>query len=472
MLFSSVTFLYWFLPITLILYFLSRGLKLPLKVGNWVLLAASIVFYAWGEPKFLLLIFLQSLSGWVCGLFIEKWRGTGKSKAALAVSLIIGFGGLLFFKYANFIAANLNYLPGVAIPPLRIALPLGISFYTFQILSYDIDLYRQETGVQRNYFTFAAYVMFFPQLIAGPIVRYADVERELISRSHSIEDFANGVRRFVIGLGKKVLLANTFGELVEAYKSSGENSLLFVWLYMIAYSLHVYFDFSGYSDMAIGMGRMFGFKFLENFDYPYISKSVTEFWRRWHMSLGTWFKDYIYIPLGGSRVSRGRFIFNTMVVWAFTGLWHGAGWNFPLWGLFFGVVMLIEKFWLGKFLERLPSIVQRLYLFLLVFVSWAIFDGLSLAESFGRIGALFGVGVESLAGAESLYYLGSYALVLCVGILGATPLVRSLALRWEQSGKAEKLLTALQPLYLAVLLCITTAYLIDGSFNPFIYFRF
>jgi alginate O-acetyltransferase complex protein AlgI len=473
LLFSSVEFLYYFFPAVLLLYFAAgyaerrRGIALR----NYVLLIASVIFYAWGEPMYLLLMLFQAISGWAFGLLIERFRGAKSSKISLIVCLVIGLGGLMFFKYADFFIQNINLLPRVSIPALRLALPIGISFYTFQILSYDIDLYRGNCGVQRNFFTFSTYVALFPQLIAGPIVRYVDVERELASRAHTLENFALGARRFVAGLAKKVLIANVLGELVATYKESGSASVLFTWLYIVAYALHIYFDFSGYSDMAIGMGRIFGFKFLENFNFPYISKSITDFWRRWHISLSSWFRDYVYIPLGGNRVSKSRHILNILIVWFLTGFWHGAGWNFIAWGMFFGVLLLVEKFFLGKILERLPRAVSHIYVLVIVCVSWALFDAPTMADALRHIGLMFGSGATELAGAEALYYLRSYLVPLILAVIGATPLPRLLLERLETK-RANRVFDILEPVAVALLLIAVTAYLVDGSFNPFIYFRF
>jgi alginate O-acetyltransferase complex protein AlgI len=351
-------------------------------------------------------------------------------------------------------------------------LPIGISFYTFQILSYDIDLYRGNTAVQRNPATFAAYVTFFPQLIAGPIVRYVDIARALEKRTHTVQDVAAGARRFVLGLGKKVMIANVLGELVELCKTGGEKSVLAAWLYIAAYALHIYFDFSGYSDMAIGMGRMFGFHFLENFNYPYIAQSVTDFWRRWHISLSSWFRDYVYIPLGGNRVAAPRHVFNILVVWFLTGFWHGAGWNFIVWGLYFAALLLLEKFFLGKVLERLPRFLPHCYLALCVLVGWIFFDAHTLGDAVTRLGLMFGAGAKSLYGADSIYYLRSYLVPLVIAAVGCTPLPKRLLARVTARRAGVRALTVLEPLTVAALLFAVTAYLVDGSFNPFIYFRF
>jgi alginate O-acetyltransferase complex protein AlgI len=443
-----------------------------LWLRNLWLLLSSVVFYAWGEPLYVLLMLAQVFSGWFFGLLIHRFRANRRlARLALIGSLVVGFSSLIFFKYSDFLISNLN-AAGLDIALLKLALPLGISFYTFQTLSYTMDLYMGNTKVQYNPLTFATYVMLFPQLIAGPIVRYVDVENELKHREHSINLFGAGVRRFIIGLGKKVLLANVLGELVKIYKDSGEKTLLFTWLYLIAYSLHIYFDFSGYSDMAIGMGKMFGFKFLENFNYPYISRSITEFWRRWHISLSTWFRDYVYIPLGGNRVKLWRHIFNIFIVWLLTGFWHGAGWNFILWGVYFAVLLLLEKFVLAKLLKRIPKVFGHAYTLLFLLISWTLFDSESLRETGAALLRMFDFSSAENLGIEGLYYLKSYAVIIIIGIIGATPLPKKITAKLEASQGGEKALLAGEVLFLSGILLMVTANLVDGSFNPFIYFRF
>lgn len=465
MLFSSVTFLYYFLPAFLILYFAVPG-----KLKNTVILLGSLFFYAWGEPVYVLLMLGSTLAAYLLGLVIEKFRGKPLSRAAMIASVVIGIGLLGVFKYADFFISSFNAATGLSLSLLRIALPIGISFYTFQILSYTIDLYRGRAEVQKNPINFAAYVTLFPQLIAGPIVRYTDVAAELDSRKHTAAGFTSGCVRFIIGLGKKVLLANTLGELCSIYKSSDEKSVLFAWLYIIAYALHIYFDFSGYSDMAIGLGRILGFNFPENFNYPYISASITEFWRRWHISLGSWFRDYVYIPLGGNRCGTARHIFNILVVWLLTGLWHGAGWTFVAWGLYFALFLLLEKFVIFRYFKNIPKAVMHLYTVVVLLLGWVLFDASSLAAALSTVGLLFGIG-GSFAGGDVLYYLRSYGLLLIVGIIGATPLPKLLADRLSAS-RARGAMTVLEPIAVAAVLLVCTAYLVDGSYNPFIYFRF
>ena len=392
---------------------------------------------------------------------------------------MFGFAGLAVFKYADFLLTNVNGIFGTEIPLLKLALPIGISFYTFQILSYNIDLYRGDAKLQKNPFTFMTYVTLFPQLIAGPIVRYVDVEKELEDRTHSLDMTSQGIGRFIVGLSKKVLLADTLAAFCNIVKASENMSVVFMWSYAIAYALHIYFDFSGYSDMAIGLGKMFGFKFLENFDYPYISKSITEFWRRWHMSLGSWFRDYIYIPLGGNRVSKIKWLRNILVVWAFTGLWHGAKWAFVVWGLMFAVLLLIEKLFLKAWLEKLPSIFSRIYTLVFILISWVIFDagmegGITgnLAVAMERLKVMFGFGDKPFITAETLYYLRSYAVTFLIGFIGATPLIKNVILKLKERQTAKKIINLLTPVTYVALLIVVTAFLIDGSFSPFIYFSF
>ena len=460
MLFSSIPFLYYFLPAVLIVYFLVPG-----KAKNAVLLLSSLFFYGWGEPKYLALMVFTIASFYGCGLAIETAEKPAMKKFWLTVSVVIGIVLLTVFKYADFFLQSFAAVTGLSIPLLRLALPIGISFYTFQCMSYAVDVYRGNVPVQKNPISFGAYVALFPQLIAGPIVRYVDVARELESRKTTFEDVAYGARRFLIGLSKKILIANQLGQLTEIFRTSGEKSILFYWMYAVAFMLHIYFDFSGYSDMAIGLGRLFGFHFIENFNYPYLSRSVTEFWRRWHMSLGSWFRDYVYIPMGGNRVSKMRWVFNILTVWMLTGLWHGASWNFVLWGLLFAVLLLLEKlvFPVGK----MPAFLQHLYVLFVVMVSFVLFNASDLAQAGADIAGLFGIGGIPAVTAESIYYLRSYAGIFALSIVGATPTVKNLAGRIP-----EKFAAVLEPLMLIALLLLCTGYLVDGSFNPFLYFRF
>ena len=466
MLFSSIPFLYYFLPCVLLLYLVA-----PRKLKNSVLLLSSLFFYGWGEPKYLILMLLSITQGYIFGRLVEKYRGQKRAKLFLTLSVVFSFLMLGYCKYADFFISSFNAVTGLSIPLLKIALPIGISFYTFQIVSYVIDVYRGDVSAQRNYVNLAAYISMFPQLIAGPIVRYADIAGQLENRTHSTAKTSLGVRRFIIGLSKKILLANVLGELVDVFKNTDERSVLFYWLYAVAYTLHIYFDFSGYSDMAIGLGHVFGFDFLENFNYPFISRSITEFWRRWHMSLGSWFRDYLYIPLGGNRVPRGRWIFNIAVVWAATGLWHGAAWNFVAWGIFFAVLLVLEKLFLKKWLEHAPAR-GHVYVMLLVIISFVLFDATSLRGAGETIGAMFGAGGLPAVSFEALYNLRSYAVVLILGIIGSTPLPKLAVERIRKTSGGAVLINAAEPVVLIALLAVSTAFLIDGSFNPFLYFRF
>lgn len=467
MLFSSIPFLYYFLPLVFAIYFLA-----PKNLRNGVLLLSSLFFYAWGEPKYIILMALSILLGYILGILIEKHRETHWSKIYLTLSLVTSLGLLGYFKYADFFIENFNAITGLKVPLLRIALPIGISFYTFQILSYTIDVYRGEAKAQKNLIKLATYVALFPQLIAGPIVRYVDVAKELDSRETKWDMVYEGLRRFIIGLSKKVLIANTLGELTAFFMDSKGKSILFYWVYGIAFSLQIYFDFSGYSDMAIGLGKVFGFNFLENFNYPFISKSITEFWRRWHMSLGSWFRDYVYIPLGGNRVTKLRWLFNISVVWMLTGFWHGAAWNFVLWGLFFAILLILEKLWLLDILEKVPKFFSHLYVIFFTVISFVLFNASSFAGAIEDIGGLFGLSTPTFTTIETSYYLRSYGLILIVAIIGATPLGKNLMERLWEIPKVKGLLKVIEPLFLALLFIMVTAYLVDGSFNPFLYFRF
>ena len=466
MLFSSITYLFYFFAAFLLLYF-----AVPFKLKNAVLLVFSLIFYAWGGVKYALLMVTAILVGYVFGILIEKFRDKKRVSLAftwLAAAIILAF--MLYFKYTNFFIDNINKLTGANIGFLDITLPVGISFYTFQTISYVIDVYRG-IPAQKNIIDLAAYVSMFPQLIAGPIVRYVDIAKELKHRTHSIDKAAEGIRRFVIGLGKKILIADRLSELCDMLKATDEKSVLLYWVYGIAVALYIYFDFSGYSDMAIGLGRMFGFKFLENFNYPYISKSATEFWRRWHISLGSWFRDYVYIPLGGNRVSKLRHIFNIFVVWFLTGFWHGAAWNFIAWGLFFGVLLIIEKFWLYKYLDK-SKVVGHVYTLLAAVLSFVLFNATDFGEAFTYIGGMFGAGGIPLATEEILYYIRSYAVIFIIAFVGATPVVKNTAMKLSESKRFGVVMNVLEPLFIIAVFLVISAYLVDGSFSPFLYFRF
>lgn len=467
MLFSSISFIYYFLPIVLMLYFL-----VPFKFKNFVLLISSLFFYFYGEPIYSILMLVSILSGYLHGLWIYRSRKSRYAKIPLICSIVFSIGILLYFKYADFLIENINWIFGIKINSLKVVLPIGISFYTFQILSYTIDVYNGNAKVQTNFFNFAAYVTLFPQLIAGPIVRYTTVEKELSQRKHTVADFAYGVNRFIVGLAKKVLIANTLGELGQIFLNLDKSTILFYWIAAISFMLQIYYDFSGYSDMAIGLGRIFGFHFLENFNYPYISKSISEFWRRWHMSLGTWFRDYVYIPMGGNRVGAFKWIRNVFTVWFLTGLWHGANWNFIIWGLYFGIFLILEKFLLNDLLRKLPPVVGHIYTLFFVAISFIIFNTNNMTECIVYIKGMFGILDIPFSNAETYYYLRSYGFTLIIAAVGSTPLVTKAVRRIKLSKKGEAFLNISEPVVLVSLLLLITGYLIDGSFNPFLYFRF
>lgn len=463
MVFSSIPFLYFFLPVTLLCYLVA-----PKKAKNVVLLAFSLLFYWWGEPKYALLMVFTITFCYFAGILIENRRTSPKGKLLLTVSVAVPLGLLALFKYADFILRSFNSLTGADIPLLKLALPIGISFYTFQALSYLVDVYRGDVLAQRNYINLATYVVLFPQLIAGPIVRYTTVVEDLNTRKHTKENVALGIRRFIMGLGKKVLVANLLGALCTAYRESAEPSVLFAWVYAVSYALQIYFDFSAYSDMAIGMGKILGFRFLENFDYPFISKSITEFWRRWHISLGSWFRDYVYIPLGGNRVGPKRQIFNILVVWCLTGLWHGANWTYMAWGLYFGILLIIEKLFLKKHLEKLPAAFQHVYVLFFVLISFVLFNAETFTMAKDDLAVMFGLSGAPLISDDTLYNLSSYAVLLVIAFIGATPVCKSLFKKAENN----RLVQVAEVIVVAAVLILSTAYLVDGSFNPFLYFRF
>lgn len=467
MLFSSISFLYYFLPAVLILYFC-----VPFQFKNFVLLLASLVFYFYGEPIYTLLMLAATLSSYIHGLLIDRFRGQVWGKVFLWSSVITSVAVLGVFKYSDFFIENINAIANTSIAYLGLSLPIGISFYTFQALSYTIDVYRGQAQVQKSFIRLATYVALFPQLIAGPIVRYTTVEKELERRTHSWENAAYGINRFLIGLAKKVLLADTLGALARTMHASQELSVAGYWLYAIGVTLQLYFDFSGYSDMAIGLGRIFGFHFPENFNYPLISKSVAEFWRRWHMSLGTWFRDYVYIPLGGNRVSVPRWFFNTLAVWFLTGFWHGANWTFIFWGLYFAVFLILEKFWLNKFFAKLPKVFSHIYVVIAILVSFVLFSADGIGAACADIGGLFGLAGVPLWAGETGYYLGSYAVVLAVAILGATPIPKNALLAARKNKTVDRVLNVLEPVFHLAIILVVTAYFVDGSFSPFLYFRF
>lgn len=462
MIFSSIPFLYYFLPVVLLVYGLT-----PREGKNAVLLLFSLVFYGWGEPKYLAVMLVCTALGYGFGLALGRAGRPGVRKALLAASVLSSLSFLVYFKYADFFLSNFNALTGASLPLLQLTLPVGISFYTFQILSYTVDVYRGEAQVQKNPIDLACYVTMFPQLIAGPIVRYTDVAEQLKQRGRG--DFQKGASRFLVGLGKKILFANLLGEVCAAWRGTQDGSVLFSWLYAVSYTLHIYFDFSGYSDMAIGLGTLLGFRFPENFNYPYIAASVTEFWRRWHMTLSRWFRDYVYIPLGGNRKGMGKQLRNILIVWLLTGFWHGAAWNFLCWGLYFAALLILEKLVLLRFLEK-HRIFGHVYLLLAVVFGFVLFDASTLSGAWDCIRGMLGLGGLPIASAEEVYLLKSNALLLILAALGATPLPKRIAKALE--ARCPKAAALLRPAALCALLLICTAYLVDGSYNPFLYFRF
>ena len=461
MVFSSITFLFYFLPIVLFVYYI-----IPNKFKNIVLLIASLLFYFYGEPKYVWLMIISIILTYIFGILINKYKK--QAKLFLVLSIITSVGLLMYFKYTNFLIENINLWLSHKIDFIYVALPIGISFYTFQMISYLIDVYRGDAKVQKNLLKLAMYISLFPQLIAGPIVRYTTIEKQLEERTYTFEKFGLGVRRFIIGLGKKVLIADVLGQLSTIILGSNETSILYYWLYAISSMLQIYFDFSGYSDMAIGLGKMFGFDFLENFNYPYTAKSITDFWRRWHISLSAWFRDYIYIPLGGNKVSKIKWVRNLLIVWMLTGLWHGAAWNFVIWGLYFGVLLIIEKIFLEKYLKKIPQFLMHIYTLLIVMISFIIFNGENITEILQNIGGLFGMNNIPFASAESIYYLKSYFGIMVIGVIGATPILKNVA----SNNKLHKFINCIEPIVLLIIFMISTSYIIDGSFSPFLYFRF
>ena len=470
MVFSSLIFLFAYLAITLVLYY-----AVPFKARNAVLFVVSLIFYGWGEPKYIVVMLFSILVAYIFGFFVGKYRESApkKARAYLIVSILLNLSALLFFKYANFFIENLALLPGLGgLKPIEgLKLPVGISFYTFQIMSYTIDVYRGDARVQRRIVPFGAYVTLFPQLIAGPIVRYSDVDEQLTNRKETVDKFASGVQRFCAGLAKKVLLADTVYVLLGHYHDAFafEQTVLGAWLIVILYTFQIYFDFSGYSDMAIGLGRMLGFEFLENFNYPYISKSITEFWRRWHISLSTWLREYVYIPLGGNRRGKLRQYRNIAVVWLLTGFWHGASWNFLLWGAYFCVLLIVEKLFLYKWLQKAPAVLAHLYTMFFVCISWLIFYFTDLGEGLTCLKAMFGVGVSSFATPTVVYDLLRYLPLLLICVLAATPLPKRL---FDALKNRFVTMRYAQVLLIAGAFLVITAYLVDSTFSPFLYYRF
>lgn len=465
MLFSSLTFLFMFLPIVIGVYYI-----LPMKAKNIWLLLSSLFFYFYGEPKYLVLMISVITFSYIFGLLTD--RAEGKKRLVLTIlSVAVNLSALIFFKYTDFFITTVNSVFKSDIGLLKLALPIGISFYTFQAISYNIDVYRKDTPAQKNPLSLALYISLFPQLVAGPIVRYTDVMHDLKHRTHSADKLSLGIRRFVIGLGKKVIMANSLGQLCEIFRDTPEKSTLFYWIYAVSFALQIYFDFSGYSDMAIGLGHMLGFRFVENFNYPFISSSVTEFWRRWHISLGSWFRDYIYIPMGGNRVGKLRFLFNILTVWFLTGFWHGADWTFIIWGLYFAALLLCEKFTPKNIKNKVPKFVSHIYLIFVVLIGFVIFNANGIS---GAAEDLKGMLTASypLSNGITLYYLRSYAILILAGIFGATPALRNICNKIRQNNIGNKIITAAEPVFVASVLILVTAYLIDGTYNPFLYFRF
>ncbi|MBO4460714.1 MAG: MBOAT family protein [Clostridiales bacterium] len=467
MVFSSLTFLLCFLPAVLLIYF-----AVPRKAKNAVLFLASLVFYAWGEPIYVVLMIFSTILDYTCGRLVEKFRGTSKKKIGLIISVCCNLGLLIFFKYSDFFIATVNGIFKTNIPQLNLPLPIGISFYTFQTMSYTIDVYRGDARMQKNIISFGAYVALFPQLIAGPIVRYQDIADQLDERTHSFDKFGDGVKRFVMGLGKKVLLANNIGLLwsMVSETEAAQLTLVGAWLGIIAFAFQIYFDFSGYSDMAIGLGKMLGFDFKENFNYPYLSKSVTEFWRRWHMSLGTWFRDYVYIPLGGNKKGLPVQLRNIAIVWILTGFWHGAAWNFVLWGIFYGVLLLIEKLFLLKRLEKAPAVIGHIYALFTVLIGWVLFAFDDLSKGLAFLKVMFGGGA-GIVNSATLYQLLSYIPLMIICIIGSTPLMKNIYEKISKKSKEGFVLTA-DVVKILIVAGLSVAFLISGSYNPFLYFRF
>ena len=452
MVFSSITFLFYFLPITIVLYYLA-----PFRMKNIILLISSLFFYAWGEPVYIFLMIFSIIANYAMGELLCRVDG---KKKVLALAIVVNLAILGFFKYADFAINTVNSILGTSINIMELPLPIGISFYTFQAMSYLIDLYKDEVSPQRNFINFAAYIALFPQLVAGPIVRLQTVERSFIYREHTLDDFVAGSKRFIIGLAKKVLIANNMGLIWNQVIATepGSLSMASAWIGIVAFTFQIYFDFSGYSDMAIGLGRIFGFKYNENFRFPYSSKSITEFWRRWHMSLSSWFRDYVYIPLGGNRKGLAIQIRNILVVWILTGLWHGASWNFVFWGFYFAIILIAEKMFLLKWIERQSNAVRHIYTMLLVIISWVIFCIDSVSGIFGYLGAMFGLGGGGILGADSLYLLGSNFIFILAAFIFS-------------SEKSENI----RPngiIALTLLLILSICFIMSSTYNPFLYFRF
>jgi alginate O-acetyltransferase complex protein AlgI len=471
MVFSSLLFLFRFLPAVLLAYYI-----LPGCCRNLVLFLASLFFYAWGEPVYVVLILFSTLVDYIAGRAVAYCRETGKERGAVlgvVFSAAVNLGLLGFFKYSNFFLVMVHKATGIYVPTLSLALPIGISFYTFQTMSYTIDVYRKEAKVQKNFITFGAYVALFPQLIAGPIIRYRDIAKQLEDRKETFSAFCGGMVRFTAGLGKKVLIANQMGELWETVSgmTAGKLTTATAWLGVLAFTLQIYFDFSGYSDMAIGLGAMFGFSFPENFNYPYESKSITEFWRRWHISLGTWFREYVYIPLGGNKKGRGRQIWNLLIVWMLTGLWHGACFNFVLWGIYYGVLLILEKFFWKSILEKIPAFFCHVYTMLLVMIGWSLFSWQDMTDSTAYIKTMFFCGKSGLADSQTMYLLLSYLLLLFVAVFGSLSLCKKITNKYLFA-PGTVVRGAAEIVFVLVVWIACVAMLVNSSYNPFLYFRF
>ena len=473
MVFSSSTFLIAFLPLTIILYYvIGHVVAKNMAVKNFILLIASLLFYAWGEPVYIVLMLISILFNFFAGKDIDSAKKAGNkagAKTAFIIAIIFNLAVLGFFKYFGFLVENVNMLLHTDLQIPQLALPIGISFYTFQIMSYIIDLYRGETEVQKRIIPFALYISLFPQLIAGPIVKYKEIALQLETRKESLNKFSEGMLRFTVGLAKKLLLANTLGAVYTAIQADGaaHTTVLSAWVGIICYTLQIYFDFSGYSDMAIGLGKIFGFQFSENFNYPYIATSVTDFWRRWHISLSTWFKEYVYIPLGGNRKKTPRVLLNLMIVWLLTGLWHGAAWNFIVWGVFYGVLLIIEKYVLAKVLKVIPSFIRYIITMVLVMIGWVFFSAPSLGEAIQYIGAMFGAGSAGGVDASAKYLLSTNWLPILIGILAATPAYKAVVNKMQ-----PKTVSRLKVIVFPVLFILCIIFMISETYNPFLYFRF
>ncbi|MDY3920439.1 MAG: MBOAT family O-acyltransferase [Candidatus Limivivens sp.] len=473
MVFSSLLFLFRFLPAVFLLYYIA-----PRRLRNLVLFLCSLFFYAWGEPKYVFLMLFSITMDFCIGRLIDRNRRMGRRRAArgfLMLSILVNLSILGFFKYADFFIGTVNSLTGLGLPLLNIPLPIGISFFTFQTMSYTIDVYRGATKVQKNWVNYGTYVSMFPQLIAGPIVQYKTIAEQMQNRRENSDDFAEGIHRFLIGVGKKVLLANNIGLLCDTVMGLEVTQIpvLTAWLGAVAFTFQIYFDFSGYSDMAIGLGKMFGFHFLENFNYPYISQSITEFWRRWHISLSSWFKEYIYIPLGGNRRGALRQVRNLLIVWLLTGIWHGASWNYVFWGAYYGILLLVEKFVLKRVLGKLPGFLRNVYTMFLVILGWVLFKCEDLSYCLSYLKALFGGFGQQLVGRESLYLLGNYGVLLVILLFGCTMIPKRIGNRILGGlGEASWLGTILKCFWYAGIFVLSLAYLVNATYNPFLYFRF